>query len=208
LTFKFRRSKRASFQLITNLKEDKILSASHYIQLLEIIREDNYLISSLLGKFSSNREGAAGSLIKIFDTESRAIHFIFGVIEQEVNSTSILLSLPLRFSYSPGFPSAINFSLLVDPNTLFRGNSMASKGIDVFMKLTAMPYLHKTLKTTVEEIIKAKEPCEVDPTRLDKSADVSKNLQNLLSNCDKCFQSILDSASDCPTFFSLLPSHY
>jgi hypothetical protein len=40
-----------------------------------------------------------------------------------------------------------------DPNTLFRGNSLATKAVDEFMKHAGMQYLHDTLKSIVDEVI-------------------------------------------------------
>ena len=40
-----------------------------------------------------------------------------------------------------------------DPNTLFRGNSVASKVIDEFMKEVGHSYLHRTLQPCIDEVI-------------------------------------------------------
>ena len=39
-----------------------------------------------------------------------------------------------------------------DPNTLFRGNSVASKFIDEFMKVVGHSYLHRTLQPCIDEV--------------------------------------------------------
>jgi len=39
-----------------------------------------------------------------------------------------------------------------DPNTIFRGNSLASKVIDEFMKLVGQSYLQKTLGCCIDEV--------------------------------------------------------
>ena len=39
-----------------------------------------------------------------------------------------------------------------DPNTLFRGNSVASKVIDEFMKVVGHSYLHRTLQPCIDEV--------------------------------------------------------
>ena len=39
-----------------------------------------------------------------------------------------------------------------DPNTLFRGNSMASKVIDEFMKFAGCSYLQCTLQGCIDEV--------------------------------------------------------
>ncbi len=61
-----------------------------------------------------------------------------------------LLPPSLLSPFSPPSP----FSLLIssDPNTLFRGNSVASKVIDEFMKETGQFYLHRTLQPCIDEV--------------------------------------------------------
>ena len=39
-----------------------------------------------------------------------------------------------------------------DPNTIFRGNSVASKVIDEFMKVVGSTYLQRTLQTCIDEV--------------------------------------------------------
>jgi len=47
----------------------------------------------------------------------------------------------------------INYCILHrDPNTLFRGNSLATKAVDEFMKHAGMQYLHETIKHLVDEV--------------------------------------------------------
>jgi hypothetical protein len=57
----------------------------------------------------------------------------------------------------------------VDPNTLFRGNSLASKGLDHLMKLLCIEqgsYLLETLDTHIQIVYDMKTSCELDPTRI------------------------------------------
>lgn len=59
--------------------------------------------------------------------------------------SDLLFRIPRRQTLSPSpFPR--------DPNTIFRGNSLASKCIDETMKLAGMHYLHVTLKPAIEEV--------------------------------------------------------
>lgn len=39
-----------------------------------------------------------------------------------------------------------------DSNTLFRGNSVATKSVDEFMKHAGMYYLHDTIKCLIDEV--------------------------------------------------------
>ena len=43
-----------------------------------------------------------------------------------------------------------------DSNTLFRGNSVATKSVDEFMKHAGLYYLHDTIKCLVDEVMNLK----------------------------------------------------
>lgn len=47
--------------------------------------------------------------------------------------------------------------------TLFRGNSLASKAMDQFMKMVAIPFLHKAIAYPVRCLFEDKRSCEVRP---------------------------------------------
>lgn len=52
-----------------------------------------------------------------------------------------------------GFLTISNFAVCFrDSNTLFRGNSVATKSVDEFMKHAGMYYLHDTIKCLVDEV--------------------------------------------------------
>ena len=53
--------------------------------------------------------------------------------------TSFVLSMTSSFVFS-------------DPNTLFRGNSLASKFIDEFMRVVGYTYLLRTLQPCIDEV--------------------------------------------------------
>merc|ERR1712137_738983 len=85
-----------------------------------------------------------------------------------------------------------------DSDVLFRANSLATKTFDYYLKLVALPYLHSTIEEVIREIYATKKPCEVDPTRMDKSEDLSRNFANLLSFAEEiCFR-IFSSVEQCP----------
>ncbi|PNJ82595.1 RASAL1 isoform 10 [Pongo abelii] len=56
---------------------------------------------------------------------------------------------------------------VVDPNTLFRSNSLASKSMEQFMKLVGMPYLHEVLKPVISRVFEEKKYMELDPCKMD-----------------------------------------
>ncbi|XP_017745018.1 PREDICTED: rasGAP-activating-like protein 1, partial [Rhinopithecus bieti] len=55
----------------------------------------------------------------------------------------------------------------MDPNTLFRSNSLASKSMEQFMKLVGMPYLHEVLKPVISRVFEEKKYMELDPCKMD-----------------------------------------
>ena len=44
------------------------------------------------------------------------------------------------------------YMLFSDPNTIFRGNTLASKCMDELMKLVGFHYLHDTLKGIIDKV--------------------------------------------------------
>jgi Ras GTPase-activating protein 3 len=89
-------------------------------------------------------------------------------------------------------------SMLTDPTTIFRGNTLVSKMMDEAMRLIGLQYLHKTLRPTIELIFNERKPCEIDPTRVRDSNTVQTNLNNLKTYVLKVFKAITQSAVHCP----------
>jgi len=81
---------------------------------------------------------------------------------------------------------------------------MASKSLDIYMKLTAMPYLQHVLGGIIKEIITSKQNCELDPTRLEKPEDAPRNLSALLGYCEAIIEAIFKSVHSCPVYFFFL----
>ena len=49
--------------------------------------------------------------------------------------------------------------MTTDPNTLFRGNSIATKMVDESMKLVGLTYLRRTLQCCVDEVGRERVVC-------------------------------------------------
>jgi Ras GTPase-activating protein 1 len=65
--------------------------------------------------------------------------------------------------------------------TLFRGNTLASKAVDQYMKMVAMPFLHAALSNPVRALFDEKRACELDPTRKGRP----DNAKVLLEHADR-----------------------
>jgi hypothetical protein len=74
-----------------------------------------------------------------------------------------------------------------EPETLFRGNSMASKALDVYMKQIANDYMKEALAPVIKLICSVKKNCELDPVKLvDENQNTTAEDVNLKikTNCD------------------------
>merc|ERR1711862_98698 len=65
-------------------------------------------------------------------------------------------------------------------------------------KLVGSTYLKNTLEELVKEIYNTKKPCEVDPTRLEKTDDLAKNFSNLQTYIQEFCDSIYNSVDEFP----------
>ncbi|KAI8906859.1 Rho GTPase activation protein [Gorgonomyces haynaldii] len=132
-----------------------VLDFSVYEPLLRELELNDYAVPALLGRISQDREQAAVLLIQILHRKGSSSKFIESMIQQEVVSAA-------------------------NTQTLFRANSMASKAVDIYMKLFAGDYLCNTLEGVLKVILLNKESCELDPTRLQKLLDDKKTDPKLL----------------------------
>ena len=48
--------------------------------------------------------------------------------------------------------------------TLFRGNTLATKLMDQYMKMVAIPYLQNSIKSVILKIMESRQNCEVSVT--------------------------------------------
>ena len=66
-----------------------------------------------------------------------------------------MFSCPTSFVYASLFISE-------KKETLFRGNTLATKLMDQYMKMIAIPYLQDTIKNVILKIMESKQNCEVN----------------------------------------------
>uniref|UniRef100_A0A4X2JWN8 RAS p21 protein activator 4 n=1 Tax=Vombatus ursinus TaxID=29139 RepID=A0A4X2JWN8_VOMUR len=55
----------------------------------------------------------------------------------------------------------------VEANTLFRSNSLASKSMESFLKVSGMQYLHSVLGPTINRVFEEKKYVELDPSKVE-----------------------------------------
>jgi len=124
--------------------ENYIFPAEMYTELKSLIIDDHdFRIAAALGKVTNEKEEAAHNFVRLFECYNKTFDFLKSITDYEINITS-------------------------DSNVIFRGNSIATKGIDQYMKLVGMQYLHSTLKPAIDEIFATKHSCEIDAQRDEK----------------------------------------
>ncbi|KAJ6657871.1 hypothetical protein lerEdw1_001791 [Lerista edwardsae] len=86
--------------------------------------------------------------------------------------------------------------------TLFRGNSLASKIMTFCFKVYGATYLQKLLEPLLRTVIASPEwqhvSFEVDPTRLESSESLEDNQRSLLQMTEKFFHAIITSSAEFP----------
>ena len=79
--------------------------------------------------------------------------------------------------------------------TLFRGNSLASKIMAFCFKIYGASYLQGLLEPLIRPLLtETNLSFEVDPARLDPTEDIQVNRQNLIALTQRVFDVIVSSA--------------
>lgn len=84
-----------------------------------------------------------------------------------------------------------------DQRLTFRGNSLATKSMEAFLKLTGEQYLQDTLSIPISELIFSERDCEVDP--LKASGSLSRQQQSLRNAVRLAWNAISESHRHFPT---------
>lgn len=158
-----------------------VLADDSYDNLFRLLLKEKMAATVMLSQASAKKEKVvADCLVKAFEARKTGAHYIKTIVQAEIEAT----------------PS---------PNIIFRGNTVATKSVDSYMRLVGQPYLNSVLGPIIQEIYQGRKSCEVDVQRLTKERApekvVEKNLQNLLSFCKRIFEAIASSFNRCPAAF-------
>lgn len=97
---------------------------------------------------------------------------------------------PLGFNLHP---CNADFFLLDDSRLTFRGNSLATKSMEAYLKLTGDRYLQETLGELVATVLTAGHDCEVDPLKVASVSALQRQQQNLRAAVEMAWSKILES---------------
>ncbi|KAJ3078698.1 Ras GTPase-activating protein nGAP, partial [Quaeritorhiza haematococci] len=121
---------------INPFSTEQSLPAEVQEEFLEILLEPSLTCFIQMGDIlGQQREEFAKRVINILIAKNRDVDGIKTLVTHEVLSTD-------------------------DPNIIFRGNSVATKAMDQYMKLVGMDYLHGTLSNLIRNLYETNESCE------------------------------------------------
>ncbi|NWS78000.1 RASL1 protein, partial [Crotophaga sulcirostris] len=143
-----------ALRLAVRLEEDTVLPPLCYQPLIQLLTEPVLSPAqppagtalAILEEVTSgeSRQDVATKLVKIFLGQGLAVPLLDYLTTRELART-------------------------MDPNTIFRSNSLASKSVEQFMKVVGLPYLHEVLKPVVTRIFEEKKYVELDPGKMELS---------------------------------------
>ncbi|XP_044531566.1 ras GTPase-activating protein 4-like [Gracilinanus agilis] len=141
-----------SLQLQVRLRDETVLPSSLYQPLVQLLCQEVKLrpkdhpvqLISLIEETTTAecRQEVATNLVKLFLGQGLAKEFL-----------DLLFQLELRRT--------------VEANTLFRSNSLASKSMESFLKISGMQYLHSVLGPTINRVFEEKKYVELDPSKVE-----------------------------------------
>ncbi|KAM8954422.1 ras GTPase-activating protein 2 [Pelodytes ibericus] len=169
-----------SLRLSICYTEDYVLSSDYYVPLRSLIMKsaDVQPITAsaafILGEVCRDKYDAVLPLVRLLLHYQKLVPFVSAIAQLDLNDTQ-------------------------EANTIFRGNSLATRCLDETMKLVGDHYLKVTLKPVIDEICESPKPCELDPVRLKEGENVDNHKENLRNYVDKVFSCIVKSSMSCPT---------
>jgi len=155
-----------------------ILPLKYYSKLKDLIIDEKLDIVNLISKSCDSKDEAAREIVAILNEGNLAIPFLSQQCKIEISKTKV-------------------------PETLFRGATFCTKGVDYFMKLICKDYLEKTIGSILKRIIRQHKDCEIDPTKLINengeyiiNADhvPDENVSNLVEYVKITLNSIIESS--------------
>ncbi|KFY41869.1 hypothetical protein V494_02738, partial [Pseudogymnoascus sp. VKM F-4513 (FW-928)] len=193
-------------------------------ELVVLLLKEYKALSDLLHKFTmgltlqmsqyvpSKLRFLAETLLDVFQVSGQASQWLVSLVEDEIDGISKETPVQrLRFSRRMGsndsFDSVsdrevqlrdMNKSLTGEANLLFRGNSLLTQALDFHMRRLGKEYLEDLLGDKVREINAMNPDCEVDPSRVGASEDLSRNWATLNALTSDIWAHISASHNQCP----------
>ncbi|KAJ6669336.1 hypothetical protein lerEdw1_008145 [Lerista edwardsae] len=169
-----------SLRLNIYYAEDYVLPSEYYTSLRNLLLKSplaepiSASTAYILAEVCRDKYDAVLPLVRLLLHHHKLVQFITAVAELELKDTQ-------------------------EANTIFRGNSLATRCLDEMMKIVGKHYLKVTLKPILDEICDNPKPCEIDPLKLKEADNVETHKENLRYYVDKVFSTVVQSSISCPT---------
>jgi len=128
------------------------------------------------------RENLATNLVRVFTCRFSILTLLKRLTEEEILSTP-------------------------DAEIIFRSNSLATKALDYYMRLTGSSYLTRTIGPSIRSILSQKRSYEVDSMKAEKDEDIDANQKRLIALAEGVILDIFQSEVSCPTNFREIFAH-
>ncbi|KAI6649074.1 Ras GTPase-activating protein isoform X10-like [Oopsacas minuta] len=153
-----------------------ILPFIKYEDLQSYIVDDYHIIIKNLAPQLpvKHKDSLAKNLVRMFYSTGDVTRYLVDVVVSEVSEPNM------------------------DSNLIFRGNSLATKSMDYYMRLIASQYLQSVLVRPLVRYLNDAAECEVDPERIPNTFTPLQTQNNLLRHVHDIWEAIYKSRSNIP----------
>lgn len=163
-----------SLRLRMRYMDDLIMPCEEYSPLQQLLLEPELNSVRVLAELCHNdRVPLATSLLRVFRHEKRETELLRILCQTEIAREN-------------------------ETSTLFRGASLATTLMDLYMRTECGAFLQSAVSDTVNRILESKQSAELNPTKMDVNDDACSNAEFLLLILDQVTQSIFTSPESCP----------
>ncbi|KAK4056654.1 hypothetical protein OIO90_002206 [Microbotryomycetes sp. JL221] len=161
------------------VNEEIVLPSQEYSSMLQMMRDDTeaQLPQEIAHEFPSSLEELSRLLLRIYQADNLVLPRIFKLAETEVGTNTKTAAI------------------------LFRGNTVLTKTVELFMRLVGSEYLEASIGEPVRKICRDKVAIEIDPSKMKagvKEKEITHNLHELHEWSIIFWNAIHDARSQCP----------
>ncbi|XP_067129994.1 ras GTPase-activating protein nGAP isoform X3 [Centruroides vittatus] len=164
-----------SIRIKSRFQTIDILPLTMYRDFLHYLKTEGKLLCEMLEPVIGVRakEDIATALVHIMHKENMAKEFLAEVVMADIDK-------------------------LDDHHLTFRGNTLATKATEAFMKLLGEKYLQDTLGGFLRAVLESNDDCEVDPMKVSNNTVLQKQQGNLMTFVEMAWVKIINSSTYFP----------
>lgn len=165
-----------SIRIKSRFQTVEVLPLIVYKDLLQYVKSEYKTLCEMLEPAISVRakEDVATTLINIMQKENLAKEFLAELVMSDIEKIG-------------------------DLHLTFRGNSLATKATEAYMKLLGDKYLQDTLGVFLRMVLDSTDDCEVDPMKVTNNATLLRQQSHLMTFVEMVWVKIINSASNFPS---------